>query len=200
MLLCAPCRTGSYRKVYADKLKTTISIHLLNLTIIIAFKQLLHSDTWMFLHITIDHPDIVCIKYVGSHHFICHPHHLPHVKVLLQLRSRIIILQGIETQQIETNAIGNDIGTIHSLQLLTAVIELLIDRIFGTQIFVELDAYHLVTYHNTLIQRSNLRINARQGKLWDPLSKCRERLTKALTNIIHIGIFKLYIADKSLQR
>ena len=57
----------------------------------------------------------------------------------------------------------------------------------------------MLTHHDTLVERSNLGIEIRLRKFWNPIMQTAERLLELGIDIIHIGIFSLSIGNQSLQ-
>ena len=57
----------------------------------------------------------------------------------------------------------------------------------------------MLTHHDTLVERSNLGIEIRLRKFWNPIVQTAERLLELVVDIIHVGVFRLCIGYQSLQ-
>ena len=140
---------------------------------------------------------ILGFEHILAHRLVHSPHNLAHVKVAIQLGTGIEVLHLIVAEQIEGKTIRHDILALHGATLLRRI-EFLVERIVRTHILIKRNAYGMLTHHDTLVERSNLGIEIRLRKFWNPIVQTAERLLELGIDVIHIGIFSLSIGNQSL--
>ena len=109
--------------------------------------------------------------------------------------------QGVKAQEVESDAVRHHILAVHHALLLCriAIFGLLVMRIVLTQILVQTDADRVVTDDDTLIERTDLRIDLGHLHIGNMALQEGKRTGQPLIDIVHIGILLLGLRDDALQ-
>ena len=134
-----------------------------------------------------------------SKNLIRRPHHLAHVLVALGLGACLKIFQRIAAQQVEQDAVGHDIGSGHR-RTLALVVKTLVGLKIGTEIFVERNTDERIANDDALVERSNLRVDARNGKVGNRPPKPLKRIFEGMVDVGQVGILNLNFIENALQR
>lgn len=162
-------------------------------------EELGEGEGWVLLHELLDGLARRGLKELAACEVVGGIEELAEVHVAGLLRESFEARNGILTQEIEDDAVVDDILARHRLTSLF-VVETQIGGIVLAEVFVERDANGLVVDNDTLVEAANLSVEGRNLKAWNLLHQFLERLADALVDIGHISKFRLCGIDDILER
>lgn len=105
----------------------------------------------VLLHISRHGSHVFIGKHISSSDLVDYPLYLAHVDVALLLRGCAVVGEGILTKDIEEDAVGHNHLACHQGALLFGI-ELLVEGIVLSKIFVETESYDIVANNNALVE------------------------------------------------
>ena len=162
-------------------------------------QQLLDGCGGVFFHVLLGAHHVGRLEEPLAKGLVGGPHHLSDVSVALFLRACVEILQRIEAEQIEADAVGHDVVAGHRLPLVGGEV-LQVERIVFAKILVEGDSEAVVAYDDAVVEGSYLCIDDGRLDVGQLLDEPSEGDVQLVVDVVHVGILCLGIADEHLQR
>ncbi len=154
------------------------------------------------LHETIYHTGVERVELVLASGLVDHPQDLADMGVALLLTEGAVLRHGVQTEQIEPDAVGHDVLALHQGQLTlgVAIVGVLVQGTVAAQVLVETDADGVVAHNHALVERADLRIDLGRLEAGDMLTQELEGRCERLVDILHIGILLLRLGNERLER
>ncbi len=118
----------------------------------------------MLLHVLVYFFYEVIVKYLTTCQQVDSPLYPAHVQVTLLLKMQLLAGYGILAENIERQTVGDNHRTHHQRALVGRIV-LQIERIVGTQVFVQTDAQRPGANDDALVEGAYLCINVRQVQM-----------------------------------
>jgi len=143
--------------------------------------------------------NVVIGKHMTPHGLVHHTLNLGHVEMAHGSDCVSLLGHGIETEQVESQAVRYDIVASHHHALLLRIAIVQVGRIIGTQVFVKADAQKRVADHDALVKRAHLGVDVGHLHVRQHVAQTAESFGEVTLQAIGVGILLGHVGNDGLK-